>query len=142
LLSSQRTEAVRTVRREYSKRIAKSSTEIVIELASRLVDRSQSPFRFVAYELVLHHKEALSCLDAKKLESLGRGINDWVAVDTFACYLAGPAWRARQVPDRLITWLGAFARPLVAPGGPGEHRSTQQQSARRQWRCLAHAEGL
>ena len=94
-LTSQRTESIRAVRRECSKRIAKSPAEIVNDLAVKLADRPQFPFRFLAYELVLHHKEALSSLDAKKLTRLGKGIDNWGAVDTFACYLAGPAWRER-----------------------------------------------
>jgi len=102
LLSDQNTANVRAVRREYSKQIAKSPAETVIHLAISLVDRSQILYRFVGYELVLHHKQALKSLDAKRLERLGRGIDSWGAVDTFACYLAGPAWRERQVGDKLI----------------------------------------
>ena len=47
-------------------------------------------------------RKRCSSLDAKKLERLGKGIDNWAAVDTFACYLAGPAWRERQVADKLI----------------------------------------
>jgi 3-methyladenine DNA glycosylase AlkD len=101
-LSSQATEKVRAVRREFSKQIAKSPPEVVIELAIKLIDRSESPFRFVGYELIQNHKEALNSLDAQRLERLGRGIDSWGAVDTFACYLAGPAWRGDQVADKLI----------------------------------------
>src|SRR6202035_1489210 len=36
------------------------------------------------------------------LKQLGRNLDSWAAVDTFACYLAGPAWREHQVPDSLI----------------------------------------
>jgi 3-methyladenine DNA glycosylase AlkD len=56
----------------------------------------------VAYELVQHHKQAVASLNARCLEELGQGLDSWVAVDTFACYLAGPAWRERQVSDALI----------------------------------------
>lgn len=73
-----------------------------MELALRLVERSQFLLRFVGYELIQHHKEAMRSLDAASLERLGKGIDDWAAVDTFASYLSGPAWRERQVPDRLI----------------------------------------
>jgi 3-methyladenine DNA glycosylase AlkD len=37
-----------------------------------------------------------------RLLRLGHGINSWFAVDAFACYLAGPAWRENQVADPLI----------------------------------------
>jgi 3-methyladenine DNA glycosylase AlkD len=101
-LSSHTADEVRAVRRHYSIQIAKSPPEPVISLAVKLVDRSQIVFRWVAYELVLHHKQALKSLDAKRLERLGKGLDSWGAVDSFACYLAGPAWRERQVADKLI----------------------------------------
>ena len=92
------TEPVRVVRREYSRRIAGAAPQEVIALAMRLLDRQ----RFVAYELVCHHRAALRSLGERELELFGQGMASWEAVDTFACYLAGPAWRERQVPDALI----------------------------------------
>jgi 3-methyladenine DNA glycosylase AlkD len=42
---------------------------------------------------------------------LGRGIDSWGAVDPFAVYLAGPAWRQRQIPDSLIhCWARSKSR--------------------------------
>jgi 3-methyladenine DNA glycosylase AlkD len=102
LLSGPSTADVRSLRRGFSKRLTKAAAELVIELAIRLVDRPDFLFRFVAYELVLHHKRALQSLDANKLERLGKGVDSWVAVDTFASYLAGPAWRERQISDAVI----------------------------------------
>lgn len=99
-LKSLTTARMREVRREYSKRLATAQPEDVVRLASRLL-RIRVP-EFFAYELVQHHKRALQSLKAKSLEELGRGIDSWVAVDTFACFLSGPAWRERQVPDALI----------------------------------------
>jgi 3-methyladenine DNA glycosylase AlkD len=99
-----KTENVRAVRREFSKRLAKTSSQIVISLSLHLVqlDRPGFEYRFVAYELVCHHKAAMRSLGEKELELFGRGIDSWGDVDTFACYLAGPAWREHQVPDELI----------------------------------------
>jgi 3-methyladenine DNA glycosylase AlkD len=99
-LKSPTTARMRELRREYSKRIAAAPPEVVVSLALRLL-RIGVP-EFIAYELVQHHKPALQSLKAKSLEELGRGINSWVSVDTFASYLSGPAWRERQVPDSLI----------------------------------------
>jgi len=101
-LTIQNTENVRAVRREYSRKLARTSPDIILALAVRLVDHSHFPFRFVAYELVLHHKQALQSLDAELLERLGTGLDSWGTVDMFGCYLAGPAWRERQVADKLI----------------------------------------
>ena len=99
-LSSPTAARMREIRREYSKRIASAQPEDVISLASRLLRRGVP--EFFAYELVQYHKPALQSLKAKSLEELGESINSWVAVDTFACFLAGPTWRERQVSDALI----------------------------------------
>ncbi|MEK6285287.1 MAG: DNA alkylation repair protein [Acidobacteriota bacterium] len=96
------TERVRAVRREFSKRLSKASSATVLEIAGRLLDDPSSDYRFVAYELIRHHRAALASLRETELERFGRGINSWGAVDMFACYLAGPAWRENQVPDKLI----------------------------------------
>jgi 3-methyladenine DNA glycosylase AlkD len=103
-LPNLKAENVRNVRRGFSKRLANTSPQILIALSLRLLQLGRSGFeyRFVAYELVCHHKAALRCLGEKELELLGRGISSWEDVDTFSCYLAGPAWREHQVPDELI----------------------------------------
>ena len=106
-LSNSKTEAVRVVRREFSRRIAKAPPEEVLALAMRLLDQH----RFMAYELVHYHPAALRSLGEQDLELLGRGIASWDAVDTFACYLSGPAWREHQVPDAVIEgWAHASDR--------------------------------
>jgi 3-methyladenine DNA glycosylase AlkD len=97
-----RTATVRAFRRGVSRRLRDRPPEEVVTLALRLLRRSDIVSRFVAYELITHHPRALASLRAKDLEQLGAGIDSWGAVDTFSCYLAGRAWRARQVPDRLI----------------------------------------
>ena len=101
-LSEVNTESIRALRREFSKRLIDAPPDFVFRLALRLLKREETVPRFLAYELVQHHREALRSLNSSKLKLLGEGINDWAAVDTFSCYLAGPAWRERQVPDTLI----------------------------------------
>jgi 3-methyladenine DNA glycosylase AlkD len=97
-LPSLKTESVRAVRSEFSKRIEAATPQEVLVLALRLLDQH----RFVAYELVHYHHATLRSLSERELELLGRGIASWEVVDTFACYLSGPAWREQQVPDTLI----------------------------------------
>jgi len=101
-LPSRKTEIVRAMRREFSKRLANAHAGVVIGLALELLERPNFEYRFVAYELVCHHRAALRSLGERELERLGHGIDSWEDVDTFACYLAGPAWREHQVPDALI----------------------------------------
>jgi 3-methyladenine DNA glycosylase AlkD len=97
-----RTGPIREVRREFTKRLAGADAPVVVELALRLLEQPDIARRFLAYELICHHRAALHSLGTKELRQLGRGIDSWGAVDCFACYLAGPAWRERQVPDALI----------------------------------------
>ena len=142
-LSTPGTAGVRALRRGFSKQISNAPPELVIELAIRLIDRSQMLFRFVGYEFVLHHKQALKSLDATTVERLGKGIDSWGAVDTFACYVAGPAWREQQVADKLIhgwarskdRWWRRAALVSTVPlnnkarGGSGDKRRTLQVCA-------------
>ena len=102
LLESFTTERIRALRREFSKRLAKSPPRFVVEVALLLLDKHTMEHRFVAYELVCHHRAALTSLGEKDIRLFGSGIGSWGSVDMFACYLAGPVWRENQVPDKLI----------------------------------------
>jgi len=96
------TTSVRNTRREFSKRLAHAEPDLILSLALSLMKLRGFEFRFIAYELVQHHLATFSSLDVLALEKLGNGIDNWAAVDCFACYLAGPAWRERQISDRVI----------------------------------------
>ena len=102
LLESFTTESIRSLRRAFSKRLAKSAPRFVVEVALRLFEHNTIEHRFVAYELVCCHRAALASLGEKDLRLFGRGLGSWSSVDMFACYLAGPAWRDRQVSDKFI----------------------------------------
>ncbi len=97
--------------------------------------------RFIASELILSHPEALASLRAADLRRLGKGMASWSDVDIFGCYLSGPAWRERQVPDSLIRgwarsrdhWWRRAALVSTVPlnvkarGGSGDTPRTQRQ---------------
>lgn len=100
------TPEIRAVRRAVSRELRNAETSIVLALANRLVARDVSCDRFLAYEIITSDRRALSRLRTPDLRRLGRGMDSWGDVDTFACYVAGPAWRDRQVPDAQIArWL-------------------------------------
>jgi 3-methyladenine DNA glycosylase AlkD len=102
---------IRNVRREFSRLIAKAEPEFVLDLAFLLMALPEFEFRFIAYELVQNHRAAFATLDAPTLEKLGHGMNSWMAVDCFGCYLAGPAWRKQQISDSAIRgWARAKDR--------------------------------
>jgi 3-methyladenine DNA glycosylase AlkD len=100
-LSSFKTETVRAVRREYTKRLAQAPPAFVIDVALRLLE-AREVNRFVAYELIKHHAASAASMREKHLERFGRGLDEWGEVDCFACYLAGPAWRDHQISDKVI----------------------------------------
>ena len=94
---------VRTIRREFSAKIKPLAASRVIQLALLLLESKELIPRFFAYELVHYHAAALKSLNSRNIMMLGKGINSWAAVDTFACYLSGPAWREGQIPDAVIS---------------------------------------
>lgn len=136
------TQTIRNLRREFSNRLVKTSPALIVDLALKLIRRSEFVPRFFAYELIHHHKPALLNLNAESLADLGQGIDNWGAVDTFACYLAGPSWRERNVSDALIQRLGSFERPLVETRCGRQHGGAKQQSARRPRRYQPYTNDL
>jgi 3-methyladenine DNA glycosylase AlkD len=94
------TASIRAVRRKHSRSLKHASPEFVLRLARALASETGS--RWVGFEIIRNHAAAFKRADARLLESLGRGMNSWWAVDQFARILSGPAWLNRQVPDRLI----------------------------------------
>jgi 3-methyladenine DNA glycosylase AlkD len=64
--------------------------------------RRQYGYRFVPYELIANHPGAYRLLTETRLEALGRGLDSWSAVDTYARTLAGPAWRDGLLADTAI----------------------------------------
>ena len=97
-----RTSELRVLRRQWTRDLRDANAAFVLSLARRALSGADDTVRWVVYELITSHPPALSTLRARHLEWLGRGIASWGAVDTFACYLAGPAWREGQVPTALI----------------------------------------
>ena len=100
---------VRAIRRKYSQQLKQDSPEFVLDLVKELVHTYG--YRGMAYELLRYHRAAFHSLGAAELEELGRGINSWGSVDSFARTLAGPAWLRGQVSDELICrWAHAEDR--------------------------------
>jgi 3-methyladenine DNA glycosylase AlkD len=107
-LPDPKAEPIRRIRRDVSRELITASPSPILALALRLLVRGGWPRRCVAYELVSHHKPALASLGPKELERLGKNLDSWGAVDTFACYLSGPAWREGQISDALVYhWAGS-----------------------------------
>lgn len=96
---------LRALRRDLSAKLRGEDAATLIALARWLIEDGGWEERFIAYELLASHRAALAAVGAAELEALGRGLEGWGMVDTFACYVAGPAWRERQVSDEVVhTW--------------------------------------
>jgi len=96
--SDRSTAAIRAVRKDVSKRIARWPSQRVFELALLLVQSA----RWFAYELVYHHPDTVRRLDADVVERLGEGMNHWGTVDAFGRYVSGPAWQQGALADAVI----------------------------------------
>ncbi len=93
--------AWRQLRRGWSRELNSRPALAVIRLASQLV-ADGSWARLTAYELVACHPAGIAALTPSSIRRLARGLADWGSVDTFACYLAGPAWRDGRLPTRQV----------------------------------------
>jgi 3-methyladenine DNA glycosylase AlkD len=104
-LPAPNTAAVRNVRREFSRRMDDTARDTIIELALLLVDEETDLHRFVAYEIVKHHKATFASLSADDLLKLGQGLKSWSSVDCFGLYLSGPMWMEERLPDNtVVSW--------------------------------------
>jgi 3-methyladenine DNA glycosylase AlkD len=105
-LTSAATQEIRAVRRAVSRELLRTEPGGVLALADRLVARDGPFDRFLAYEIITSHRPTLARLRAADLRRLGQGMDSWGDVDTFACYVAGPAWRERQIADgEIARWV-------------------------------------
>ena len=128
---------LRSLRREYSRRVKGLPAENVVKIAGALIARKRV-HRFIGDELIASRPDALAILDRTQLERLGSGISSWDQVDCFACYLSGPAWREGRIDDKaIVQWARSKDRwwrraalvstvPLnvKARGGRGDARRT------------------
>ncbi|OQY46685.1 MAG: hypothetical protein B6242_07095 [Anaerolineaceae bacterium 4572_78] len=93
---------IRPIVKELGKKLKKSSPEEVIEFAKTLNAMQIFEVQQIAFEVLGKHKKARQSLTLDDLLVLGKGIDNWVSVDTFAGLLAGPAWRDGQIPEESI----------------------------------------
>ncbi|MEA3560007.1 MAG: DNA alkylation repair protein [Candidatus Thermoplasmatota archaeon] len=92
----------RKVTNSLRKRIKGSSPEDVLYLAKALVDTNVFECQQVAYEMLSKDRKALALIGLRELVELGKGLDNWVSVDTYSGYLSGVAWREGRVSDDVI----------------------------------------
>lgn len=128
---------LRRVRREISAQLRTVEPQLLNAVALRLIEEAELP-RWFVYELLNHRPDAIAELSAEDVEALGEGISSWDAVDVFACYVSGPAWREGSISRATIKqWAQSEDRwwrraalvstvPLnnTARGGRGDTKQT------------------
>ena len=90
------TPALRTLRREYTRRIRDAEPRSVIRLALDL-QKAGVVHRFFSDELIANHKGAMEALTRADVEKLGKGMDSWTRWTA-----SGRLWRGRRGdgPDR------------------------------------------
>jgi 3-methyladenine DNA glycosylase AlkD len=91
---------IRTIRKKYSQLLAPSPAREVVDLARELF--KTPAHRWVAFELIFHHKSACRTIGKAEIEEFGQDLTSWGAVDAFAGLIAGPAWLHGQIKDDLV----------------------------------------
>ncbi len=95
---------LRIIRKKYSKKLDNAAPEQILDFARYFINNYN--YRWIAFELIRYHKTAIKLIGVKELEEFGKEINSWGAVDSFAGFLAGPAWQHGQISDELINdWI-------------------------------------
>ena len=93
---------IRRIVRDLVRRLKTEDGALVHEIAQAIVDRKTLEGRNVAYLLLNAHPLAIERMTPRILERLGHGMDNWTSVDTFGCYVAGPAWREGRITDAVV----------------------------------------
>jgi len=103
--------AMRAVVRDIGKRVKAEPPEAVLGLARSLIAEGAFEAQLSAFEIIARHRRTTQTLDAKTLEELGAGNDNWCSVDTFATQLSGQAWREGRISDkRVAMWARRESR--------------------------------
>ncbi|MBV8215236.1 MAG: hypothetical protein JOZ08_18665 [Verrucomicrobia bacterium] len=95
---SSTTPVLRAMRKRISLQIKTFPRDIIIEAALTLISRNKV-HRFIPYELVQNHRAAMEGITWSEIEQLGEGMGSWSEVDSFGCFVSGPAWAAERIRD-------------------------------------------
>ncbi len=125
---------VRKVARDVARRLKSSPPGQAIDFARLVLAQNTLEGRQAAYLVLALHPDHPAFLKRAVLEELGKGMDNWTSVDTFACDLSGPAWRVGALSDRAVqAWakgrdlwwrraavVSTVALNLASRGGEGD----------------------
>ncbi|NBB17333.1 hypothetical protein GVN21_18370 [Caulobacter sp. SLTY] len=104
-LGPAKTPALRDLRRGWSAMLKGTPAAEVQALAEALHPRLAQEHRWLAHELIRHHRPAFAAFGDGAAGRMVGGLASWHAVDAFGCLLASPAWAAGRIADGTVqTW--------------------------------------
>lgn len=97
---------IRRITAALSRRVRGGSNDEIKALARALAEGGTFEGRQVGYQLLDKHRKVLATLDLDEILALGRGVDNWASVDTFAALIAGAAWKRGQIDGDVVHgWL-------------------------------------
>ena len=100
--------AMRRVLRDVRMHMRDAPPRDVLALARALADTGVIEARQVGYELAGGRADVMATMTPAQLKRLGRGNDNWAAVDGVAASLSGPAWVRGRVTDADVRrWASA-----------------------------------
>lgn len=131
------TEELRRRRKIVSNQLCAATPEVILSSCQVLLGNGGVP-AWLLFEIINNDRRVLAKMTREQVEEFGVGMASWSAVDTFACYVAGPAWREGILRDSDVArWANSEDRwwrraalvstvPLnnTARGGVGDTRKT------------------
>lgn len=126
---------LRAIRKNISRKIKLLDRQIVIDAALALISGNRV-HRFIPHELVQNHPAAMEGISWSEIEQLAEGMGSWSEVDSFGCFVSGPAWAAERIRDSKIKgWAkssdrwhrrAALVSTLALNGRPAARDSTKR----------------
>jgi 3-methyladenine DNA glycosylase AlkD len=104
---------LRALRKTWSQALKPEAGGAVIAIAEALEAVSPQEGKWLAYELIRHHKAAFAEVSGLVIERFAQRAASWYAVDALGTILSGALWAQGQLPDALFdAWSRSESRWL------------------------------
>jgi 3-methyladenine DNA glycosylase AlkD len=104
---------MRALRKDWSARLKGTDAGEVIATAQAYERAAPQEGKWVAYELIRHHKGAFAATTEAEVEDFAGRLASWYATDAFGTILSGPLWAKGRLPDAMFdAWSRSESRWL------------------------------
>lgn len=104
---------VRALRKAWTGKLKPAEAADVIAVAQAFEREAPQEGKWVAYELIRHHKAAFAAITEDQVEAFAGRIASWYATDAFGTILSGPLWAKGRLPDAMFeAWSRSESRWL------------------------------